>query len=171
MNFPGASSFDKNLSCVDDVPGSPYLGRAYTVWTNFGGTYANRIVGSYSTNGGATWTTAAPVSPAPASGHHQQGCDVEVGPEGVVYVIWAHCTTNGQNSTEDNLGFAKSTDGGVTWAVAVNNVVDINGIRTSNLTESEPTDFRDWILIKQEVRKTDGYMQHLPKRLLHRQPT
>ena len=133
MNFPGASSFDKNLSCVDDVPGSPYLGRAYTVWTNFGGTYANRIVGSYSTNGGATWTTAAPVSPAPASGHHQQGCDVEVGPEGVVYVIWAHCTTNGQNSTEDNLGFAKSTDGGVTWAVAVNNVVDINGIRTSNL--------------------------------------
>ena len=75
MGFPGASSFDKNLSCVDDVPGSPYLGRAYTVWTNFGGTYANRIVGSYSTNGGVTWTTAAPVSPAPSSGHHCQGID------------------------------------------------------------------------------------------------
>ena len=133
MNFPGASSFDKNLSAVDDVPGSPFLGRAYTVWTNFGGTYANRIVGSYSTNGGVTWTTAAPVSPAPSSGHHQQGCDVRVGPGGVVYVIWAHCTTNGQNSTEDNLGFAKSTDGGVTWAVSTNNVVDINGIRASNL--------------------------------------
>ncbi len=129
MNFPGASSFDKNLSAVDDVPGSPYLGRAYTVWTNFGGTYVNRIVGSYSTDGGATWTTAAPVSPAPASGHHQQGCDVEVGPGGVVYVVWAHCTTNGQNSTEDHLGFAKSTDGGVTWSVSVNNVVDVNGIR------------------------------------------
>ncbi len=133
MTFPGGSSFDKNLSCVDDVPGSPYLGRAYTVWTNFGGTYVNRIVGSYSTNGGVTWTTAAPVSPVPASGHHQQGCDVRVGPGGVVYVVWAHCTTNGQNSTEDHLGFAKSTDGGVTWAVSVNNVVDINGIRASNL--------------------------------------
>ncbi len=133
MNFPGASSFDKNLSAVDDVPGSPFLGRAYTVWTNFGGTFVNRIVGSYSTDGGATWTTAAPVSPAPASGHHQQGCDVRVGPGGVVYVVWAHCTTNGQNSTEDNLGFAKSTDGGVTWVVSTNNVVDINGIRAANL--------------------------------------
>ncbi len=129
MNFPGANQFDKNLSAVDDVPGSPYLGRAYTVWTNFAGTYVNRIVGSYSTDGGVTWTAAAPVSPAPASGHHQQGCDVEVGPGGVVYVVWAHCLTNGQNSTEDNLGFAKSTDGGVTWAVSTNNVVDINGIR------------------------------------------
>ncbi len=129
MNFPGASFFDKNLSAVDDVPGSPFLGRAYTVWTNFSGSFVNRIVGSYSTDGGVTWTTAAPVSPVPASGHHQQGCDVEVGPGGVVYVVWAHCITNSQNSTEDNLGFAKSTDGGVTWTVSTNNVVDINGIR------------------------------------------
>ena len=133
MNFPGASSFDKNLSAVDNVTGSPYLGRAYTVWTNFGGSYANRIVASYSTNGGGTWTTAAPVSPAPASGHHCQGCDVEVGPGGVVYVVWAYCLTNGQNSTEDYLGFAKSTNGGVTWLGATNTAVNINGIRTSNL--------------------------------------
>ena len=133
MNFPGASSFDKNLSAVDNVAGSPYLGRAYTVWTNFGGTYGLRIVMSYSTDGGATWSTAAPVSPPPSSGHHHQGCDVEVGPGGVVYVVWANCTTNGQNSTEDSLGFAKSTDGGVTWPGATNHAVDINGIRSSNL--------------------------------------
>ncbi len=133
QNFPGASSFDKNFSAVDDVTGSPFFGRAYTVWTNFGGTYVNRIVGSYSTNGGATWSTAAPVSPVPASGHHQQGCDVRVGPGGAVYVIWAHCTTNGQNSTEDHLGYAVSTDGGVTWPTATNTAVDINGIRASNL--------------------------------------
>ncbi len=133
MNFPGASSFDKNFSAVDDVTGSPYFGRAYTIWTNFGGTYTNYIVGSYSTNGGVTWTTAAPVSPAPASGHHQQGCDIRVGPGGVVYAVWAHCTTNGQNSTEDHLGFAKSTDGGVTWTSQTNTAVDVNGIRNSNL--------------------------------------
>ena len=133
MNFPGASSFDKNFSAVDDISGSPFFGRAYTVWTNFGGTYVNRIVGSYSTDGGQTWTTAAPVSPVPASGHHQQGCDVRVGPGGVVYVVWAHCTTNGQNSTEDHLGFCKSTDGGVTWTSATNTAVDVNGIRASNL--------------------------------------
>ncbi|HMQ98286.1 MAG TPA: T9SS type A sorting domain-containing protein [Ignavibacteria bacterium] len=133
MNFPGASSFDKNFSAVDDVSGSPFFGRAYTVWTNFGGTYVNRIVGSYSTDGGATWSAAQPVSPVPASGHHQQGCDVRVGPGGVVYVVWAHCTTNGQNSTEDHLGYAKSTDGGVTWPTATNTAVDVNGIRASNL--------------------------------------
>lgn len=133
MNFPGASSFDKNFSAVDEISGSPFFGRAYTVWTNFGGTYVNRIVGSYSTDGGATWSAAQPVSPVPASGHHQQGCDVRVGPGGVVYVIWAHCTTNGQNSTEDHLGYAKSTDGGVTWPTATNTAVDINGIRASNL--------------------------------------
>jgi len=133
MNFPGASSFDKNFSAVDDISGSPYFGRAYTVWTNFGGTYVNRIVGSYSTNGGVTWSTAAPVSPVPASGHHQQGCDIEVGPGGVVYVVWAHCTTNGQNSTEDHLGFTKSTDGGVTWINQTNTAVDVNGIRAASL--------------------------------------
>jgi len=133
MNFPGASSFDKNLSGVDDVPGSPFFGRAYTVWTNFGGTYTNYIVGSHSTDGGVTWATAYPISPAPASGHHQQGCDVEVGPGGVVYVVWAHCTTNGQNSTEDHLGFAKSTNGGVTWSAQTNTAVDVNGIRAANL--------------------------------------
>ncbi len=133
MNFPGVSSFDKNLSAVDNVTGSAYLGRAYTVWTEFAGSYTNRIVMSYTTNGGVTWTSEAPVSPPPSSGHHHQGCDVEVGPGGVVYVCWANCTTNGQNSTEDSLGFARSTDGGVTWAFTSNHVVDINGIRAQNL--------------------------------------
>src|SRR4030095_12076862 len=129
----GGSTPDKNLSCVDDVVGSPFFGRAYTVWTDFGGANTNRIVGAYSSDGGASWTGYQAVSPVPAGGHHCQGCDVEVGPGGVVYVVWAHCTTNGQNSTEDNLGFAKSTNGGVTWTVSNNNVVDINGIRAANL--------------------------------------
>ena len=125
----GGSSTDKNLSAVDETTGSPFLGRAYTVWTDFGGTYVNRIMGAYSSNGGVSWTGYQPVSPVPPSGHHMQGCDVDVGPGGVVYVVWATCTTNGQNSTEDYLGFAKSTDGGVSWPVSNYNVVDVNGIR------------------------------------------
>lgn len=133
VNFPGASSFDKNLSAVDDVTGSPFFGRAYTVWTNFGGAFFNRIVISFTTDGGVTWSTAAPVSPPQSTGHHHQGCDVRVGPGGVVHVVWANCTTNGQNSTEDSLGYARSTDGGVTWAFSSNHVVNMNGIRTSNL--------------------------------------
>ncbi len=134
VSFPGATtSADKNLSGTDDAPSSPFYGRSYTVYTEFGGTYVNRIVLSYTTNGGTTWSTVAPVSPVPSSGHHHQGCDVRVGPNGEVYVVWANCTTNGQNSTEDSLGFAKSTDGGVNWAVTTNHADNMNGVRSSNL--------------------------------------
>jgi hypothetical protein len=134
--IPGGSSSDKNLAGADDVPSSPFYGRTYNVWTNFAGTYTNRIVISYTTNGGVSWSTAAPVSPPPSTGHHHQGCDVRVGPAGQVYVIWANCTTNGQNSTEDSLGFAMSTDGGVTWPVSTNHAADMNGIRAASYFNS-----------------------------------
>ncbi len=130
QNFSGGSSFDKNLSAIDDVTGSPFFGRAYTVWTYFS---TNRIYISFSTDGGVTWSVGSLVSPPPSSGHHHQGCDVEVGPGGSVHVIWANCTTNGQNSTEDSLGYARSTNGGVSWVTSVNNAVNLNGIRASNL--------------------------------------
>jgi hypothetical protein len=134
VTFPGATtSADKNLSGTDDAPSSPYYGRSYTVYTEFGGSFVNRIVISYTTNGGVSWSSIAPVSPVPSSGHHHQGCDVRVGPTGEVYVAWANCTTNGQNSTEDSLGFAKSTNGGVSWVSTVNNASNMNGIRTSSL--------------------------------------
>ncbi|MCI0450306.1 MAG: glycoside hydrolase, partial [Chlorobi bacterium] len=123
--YTGGSSFDKNLSAVDDISGSPFFGRAYTVWTYFS---TNRIYISYTTNGGASWSGGVPVSPVPPGGHHHQGCDVEVGPGGVVHVIWANCLTSGQNSTEDFLGYARSTDGGVSWVGVTDNAVDINGI-------------------------------------------
>jgi len=134
VTFPGAStSADKNLSGSDDAPSSAFYGRSYTVYTEFGGSFVNRIVSTFTTNGGVSWSTVAPVSPVPSSGHHHQGCDVRVGPNGEVYVVWANCTTNGQNSTEDSLGFAKSLDGGVTWAVSTNSANNMNGIRAASL--------------------------------------
>jgi len=134
FTFPGTSAnCDKNFSTVDDVTGSAFLGRAYTVYTDFGSANANRICISYSTNGGVSWSAEAPVSPVSLSGHHCQGCDCVVGPGGVLYVCWAYCLTNGANSTEQDLGFAKSTDGGVTWITSTNTAVPTNGIRTSNL--------------------------------------
>jgi hypothetical protein len=137
VTFPGAStSADKNLSGTDDAPSSAFYGRSYTVYTEFAGTYTNRIVISYTTNGGVSWSTVTPVSPVPSTGHHHQGCDVRVGPGGEVYVVWANCTTNGQNSTEDSLGFAKSLDGGVSWAVSTNSADNMNGIRAASLFNS-----------------------------------
>lgn len=126
----GGGNFDKNFSAVDDRSGSPFFGRAYTVWTDFG---INRIRIAFTSDGGATWAPSTIVSPPTSAGHHHQGCDIKVGLNGHVHVIWANCTTNGQNSTEDSLGYARSTDGGVTWVVSKNNAVDMNGIRAANL--------------------------------------
>jgi hypothetical protein len=134
VTFPGATtSADKNLSAVDGIPTSSYYGRCYTVYTEFAGVYANRIVSTYSSDGGVTWSSIIPVSPAPSAGHHHQGCDVTVDIYGWVRVTWANCTTNGQNSTEDSLGWAESGTGGVSWSDASNNKVNTNGIRTSDL--------------------------------------
>jgi hypothetical protein len=101
------SSSDKNLSCSDDVPSSPYYGRSYTVWTIWSGSYPIGI--SYTTNSGVSWSTAVPInSPSTMS----QGADVVVGPAGVVYATWSR-----QSGVSLGCGFAKSTNGGVNWIV------------------------------------------------------
>lgn len=127
--FPGSTgSSDKNFSATSEIPGGICYGNSYTVYTEFGGTYINRIVFSKTVDGGSSWSTITPVSPVPITGHHEQGCDIVVGPNGTIYVCWANCITNGQNSTEDSLGFAKSTDCGSSWN-ATNSAVDMNGVR------------------------------------------
>jgi hypothetical protein len=134
VTFPGSTtSSDKNFTATDESPGSPYYGRAYTVYTEFGGVYNNRVVISYSTNGGVNWSNIAPVDDIPSFMHFHQGADVKVGSSGDVNVVWANNISNGQNSTEDSLGFARSTDGGVSWVISKSNAYNMNGIRTENL--------------------------------------
>ena len=132
--LPGSSSStDKNMSATDEDPASPYFGRMYTVYTEFAGANLYKIMSSYSTNGGLTWSTVTSVSPAPSPGYFNLGCDIKVGPGGVVYVVWAHSILNGQNSTEDWMGFAKSNNGGASYSYTTNFAVDMNGIRTGSL--------------------------------------
>ena len=139
VTFPGATtSADKNLSCVDGEPTSPYYGRLYTVYTEFAGANVNRIVATWSSDGGVTWSSVVPVSPVPSAGHHHQGCDVAVDPYGWVRVVYANCTSNGQNSTEDYLGWAESGTGGTSWADMSDTKVNMNGIRSSDLLPSPP---------------------------------
>jgi len=116
-----SGSVDKNLAGTDDVPGSPFYGRSYCVYTTFSSPYPARC--SYTSNGGQTWSTPVTMI-TPASGYTARGEDVAVGPGGVVYSVW--CNTLG-SAAEDFLSFAKSTDGGVTFSGA-NNVVDMNGL-------------------------------------------
>ncbi|MBK9332951.1 MAG: exo-alpha-sialidase [Ignavibacteria bacterium] len=79
--IPGSSTqSDKNFSATDDAPSSPYYGRYYTVFTDFSGANFNRIVLSYSSDQGVSWSTAAPVSPGPYFQHFHQGAEPKVGP-------------------------------------------------------------------------------------------
>jgi hypothetical protein len=143
VTFPGSTtSSDKNLSAVDGIPTSTYYGRIYTVYTEFSGAYVNRIVSTYSTDGGVTWSSVIPVSPVPSAGHHHQGCDLTVDIYGWVRVVYANCTTNGQNSTEDYLGWAESGNGGTSWSDVSDTKVNTNGIRTSDLLVSSSSVIR-----------------------------
>ncbi len=128
-----ANSTDKNMSVTDVEPGSNYYGRTYVVYTEFDGPYANRIVISHSDNGGQTWSLATPVSPVPDAFHYCLGADIALDTGGTVYVVWGYNIINGQNSTEDYMGFAKSFNGGANWVISDNMAVDMNGLRTDNL--------------------------------------
>ena len=133
VGFPGATtSADKNFSGTDDAPSSAFYGRSYTVYTEFAGSFVNRIVLTYTTNGGVSWSTVAPVSPVPSTNHFHQGCDIKTGPNGEVYVVWANSVLTNP-FTEDSLGFAKSTNGGVNWTIATNRAANVNGNRTFNM--------------------------------------
>ena len=125
-------SQDKNLATTDDAPSSPYYGRTYVAWSLFNLT--NPPVGvSYTSNSGVSWSAPIQVNTS-VSGHYSQGTDLRVGPNGEVYVVWA-APISGSPYTEDFLGFAKSTNGGVNWTVT-DNAYDMNGIRGTFASKS-----------------------------------
>lgn len=149
-------SQDKNLTGTDDAPASPYYGRSYTVWSLFN--LSSPPIGiSYTTNGGVAWSPVIQVNTS-ASGHYSQGCDIKVGPNGEVYVVWA-APISGSPFTEDFAGFAKSTNGGVNWAVT-DNAFDMNGVRSTNFNGwgIRTNSFRELMLTRAAAQETDGYM-------------
>jgi hypothetical protein len=52
----GGEFFDKNWITCDNWPDSPFYGRCYTQWDDFG--QGNQLEMEYSSNGGLTWTTS-----------------------------------------------------------------------------------------------------------------
>ncbi len=123
-----SGSVDKNFAGTDDNPTSAYYGRSYAAWSNF--QLSNpAIVESYTTNGGVSWSAFTQVN-NPPSGHYSQGVDVATGINGDAYLCWA-APTSGGSYTEDYCGFAKSTNGGVSWTTT-ENAFDMNGIRNTS---------------------------------------
>mgnify|MGYP000026492615 FL=1 len=109
---PGSLA-DKNHLMIDKKVGSPFENRLYDVWTDFGGANDNHAVLKYSTNFGQTWSSSVNLSSTLSPGSHAQGVNVQTGPNGEVYVAFA--IYDNWPTGEDAIGFAKSTDGGVTW--------------------------------------------------------
>jgi hypothetical protein len=117
---------DKNLGGTDDVPSSPYYGNSYVAWTSFSD---NNGRFSRTTNGGGTWSTQLTLNSSPVN-HFAQGHDVKTGPNGEVYVVWTSGSTT-YPYTEDFVGFAKSTNGGLNFTTT-ENAYDVNGSRSFN---------------------------------------
>jgi hypothetical protein len=119
---------DKGSPATDDVSSSPYYGRTYLVWTKFLNPFP--IASSYTTNGGTSWTPNISINSSP-SGFVSLGADIKVNVGGVINVCWAGTlTTSPQN--EKFCGFAKSTDGGISW-ITNENIYPMNGVKTASL--------------------------------------
>ncbi len=113
---PGSLA-DKNHATVDNVPTSPYYGRVYVGWTDFGGVNNYKAVMRYSTNNGQTWSATIPITNG-VTGYLHQGVNLQVGPNGELYAFWAVYLGSDVWDGEDAIGYNKSTDGGVTWGTA-----------------------------------------------------
>ncbi|RLD52266.1 MAG: hypothetical protein DRJ05_17575, partial [Bacteroidetes bacterium] len=129
---PGSQ--DKNHMWIDNSLSSSHEGNLYNVWTSFGGFGSNNILFARSTDNGESWNSALNISSAVNAGSHNQGCNVQSGPNGEVYVVWA--IYDGWPTDETAIGFAKSTDGGATFGTATRIIENIRGIRTTETSKN-----------------------------------
>ena len=130
---PGSLA-DKNHMWIDNSPTSLYEGNLYVAWTPFGGSDDAEIVISRSTTDGTSWTSPLNISSAVAAGSHNQGVNIQTGPNGEVYVVWA--IYDGWPTDETAMGFSKSTNGGVSYSTATRIINNIRGIRTTETSKN-----------------------------------
>jgi ELWxxDGT repeat protein len=112
--FVANGSLDKEWLAADHNPSSPFANNLYAVWGNDGFDPNAPVFFARSTDHGVSWST-----PVQLSGQGQGftfGGEVDVGPNGDVWVAWH--THTGQNTTVANQGeirMRRSTDGGLTF--------------------------------------------------------
>jgi len=126
---------DKNHLWIDNQVGSPFEGNLYNAWTPLGTANANdgEIMLTRSTTDGISWSTPINISQGVNAGSHNQGVNLQTGPNGEVYATWA--IYDNFPSDETALGFARSTDGGVTFSNATRILSNIRGIRDSRTSK------------------------------------
>ncbi len=131
---PGSLA-DKNHLWIDNSYSSPYDGNLYSAWTAFGGSDNADIVLCRSTDSGLSWSSPLNLSSAVSAGSHNQGVNIQTGPNGEVYVVWS--IYDSWPSDETAIGFTKSTDGGATFQPATRIIENIRGIRMSGTSKNQ----------------------------------
>jgi PKD repeat protein len=126
---------DKNHMWIDNSPTSSYEGNVYSAWTDFGSTNTNQIMVTRSADDGLTYSTPVNVSAAVLAGSHNQGVNISTGPNGEVYLIWA--IYDGWPTDESAIGFAKSTNGGTSYAAGTRIISNIKGIRNTTAGKNQ----------------------------------
>ncbi|MFQ6007512.1 MAG: choice-of-anchor D domain-containing protein, partial [Candidatus Zixiibacteriota bacterium] len=129
----GGSLLDKNHLWIDNSPTSPHEGNLYSAWTNFYGANDGEIELVRSTDGGLTWSTPINISSAVNAGSHNQGVNIQTGPNGEVYAAWS--IYDSWPSDETAIGFARSFDGGATFEPATRIISNIRGIRNTETSK------------------------------------
>ncbi|MCK9399333.1 MAG: GEVED domain-containing protein [Bacteroidales bacterium] len=130
----GGEGLDKNHLWVDNSLISPYSNYLYDAWTDFGGFADGNIALSRSINGAVNWSTPVNVSSAVNAGSHCQGVNINTGPNGEVYVIWA--IYDGWPTDETAIGLARSFNGGATFEPATRIIQNIRGIRATGVNKN-----------------------------------
>ncbi len=125
---------DKNHMWIDNSPSSPYEGYLYNAWTDFGGSNNLDIEISRSTTDGETWDSPINISDAVSAGSHNQGVNIQTGPNGEVYAIWT--IYDDWPSDETAIGMARSLDGGATWDTPRRVITNIRGIRNTGTSKN-----------------------------------
>ena len=133
-NAAGGGLLDKNHMWIDNSPISNFEGNLYDAWTDFYGPFDTEIGFSRSTDGGVTWSAVQEVSSEVNAGSHCQGVNINSGPNGEVYVIWA--IYDGWPTDETAIGMARSFDGGATFGPAERIITNIRGIRNTGVNKN-----------------------------------
>ncbi len=131
----GWDILDKNHMTVDNGPNSLYAGNVYSAWTGFGNANDSEIEFVRSTDNGLTYSSHMNISSAVNAGSHNQGVNVQTGPDGQVYACWT--IYDSWPSDETAIGFARSFDGGATFEPAQRVITNIRGIRTSETSKNQ----------------------------------
>lgn len=153
MIVPTSVLFDMNNNTADVVSTSPYFGRVYVAYSDFTLTQP-AIFFSYSADGGTTYSTSTQIG-LPSANHYEQGCNLQTGPGGEIYCVWATpiITTN----LEDHIAFTKSVNGGATWT-APTNILTITGIRGTVLTNNIRTHSFPSMAVDRSGGALNGYI-------------